>query len=337
MNYLVCNNHFINKLITIFEQGFNILKILLEILKIYSNINDFTGVKRPIITTGTFDGVHFGHRKIINRLTQIAQSCDGESVILTFSPHPRMVLFPDDHGLQLINTIDEKIELLRKTGIQHLIIHPFTQEFSRLTSIQFIRDILVNQFKTYKLVIGYDHHFGRNREGSFEHLKEFSPLYGFDLEEIPVQLLDDVSISSTKIRNTLLNGNISIANEYLGYNYSLTGLVVKGNQIGRTIGFPTANLLVKDSTKLIPKEGVYFVDVVCEGQYYKGMMNIGQNPTVNGNSLKLEVHIFDFDQDIYGQSLTIIFNEKIRDEIRFESLDLLKQQLQIDKSLILNK
>lgn len=306
-------------------------------MKIYSNITEFTGVKRPIITTGTFDGVHFGHRKIIDRLTQIADLCDGESVILTFSPHPRMVLFPEDHGLQLINSIDEKIELLRESGVQHLIIHPFTLEFSRLSSIQFVRDILVNQFETHKLVIGYDHHFGRNREGSFEHLKEFSHLYGFDVEEIPAQLLDDVSVSSTKIRNTLLDGNVEIAREYLGYKYTLNGFVVKGNQIGRTIGFPTANLLVEDSTKLIPKQGVYDVSVVVDNQEYRAMMNIGQNPTVNGNSQHLEVHIFDFDRDIYDLPLKVMFNHRIRDEILFDSVELLKEQLQKDKKYILNK
>ena len=306
-------------------------------MKIYSNINEFAGVDRPIITTGTFDGVHFGHRKIIDRLIKTADSNKGESVILTFSPHPRMVLFPDDHGLQLINTIEEKIELLEKAGVQHLIIHPFTQEFSRMTSIQFVRDILVNQFKTFKLVIGYDHHFGRNREGSFEHLKEFSPLYGFDVEEIPVQLLDDVGVSSTKIRNALLGGEVSLANEYLGYQFNILGKVIKGNQIGRKIGFPTANLLVQDSTKLIPKEGVYSVDVLFNNVLYQGMMNIGQSPTVSAKAKRLEVHIFDFDRDIYGQSIRIYLKEKIRDEIRFESLNLLKQQLQKDKNHILNQ
>jgi riboflavin kinase/FMN adenylyltransferase len=306
-------------------------------LKIYSNINEFTGVDRPIITTGTFDGVHFGHRKIIDRLIKTADSNKGESVILTFSPHPRMVLFPDDHGLQLINTIEEKIELLEKAGVKHLIIHPFTLEFSRMTSIQFVRDILVNQFKTHKLVIGYDHHFGRNREGSFAHLKEFSPLYGFEVEEIPVQLLDDVGVSSTKIRNALLDGQVDLANEYLGYQFTILGKVIKGKQIGRKIGFPTANLLVQDSTKLIPKEGVYSVDVLFNKVVYQAMMNIGQSPTVGVKSRRLEVHIFDFDQDIYEQSIRVFLKEKIRDEIRFESLDLLKQQLQKDKNQILDK
>lgn len=306
-------------------------------MKIYSNISEFTGVDRPIITTGTFDGVHFGHRKIIDRLTKIADFNEGESVILTFSPHPRMVLFPDDHGLQLINTIDEKIELLKKAGVQHLIIHPFTVEFSRMTSIQFVRDILVSQFNTHKLVIGYDHHFGRNREGSFEHLKEYSPLYGFEVEEIPVQLLDDVGVSSTKIRNALLEGKVDLANDYLGYQYPISGHVVNGKQIGRKIGFPTANLLVEDSTKLIPKEGVYSVDVLIENVMHQAMMNIGHSPTIGASSYRLEVHVFDFDQDIYGQDIKVFFKKRIRDEIRFESLELLKEQLGKDKDRILNK
>jgi riboflavin kinase/FMN adenylyltransferase len=305
-------------------------------LKIYSNISEFTGVDRPIITTGTFDGVHFGHRKIIDRLTKIADSCNGESVILTFSPHPRMVLFPNDHGLQLINTIEEKIELLEKAGVQHLIVHPFTVDFSRLTSIQFVRDVLVSQFNTHKLVIGYDHHFGRNREGSFEHLKEYSPLYGFEVEEIPVQLLDDVGVSSTKIRNALLDGKVSLANEYLGYQYSMFGYVIKGKQIGRQIGFPTANLLVQDSTKLIPKEGVYAVDVLIDNMRHQAMMNIGQSPTVGGNIKRLEVHIFDFNQDIYEQTMKVFFKDRVRDEVHFENLELLKEQLQKDKNQILN-
>jgi riboflavin kinase/FMN adenylyltransferase len=310
---------------------------ILQILKIYSNISEFTGVDRPIITTGTFDGVHFGHRKIIDRLTKIADSSNGESVILTFSPHPRMVLFPDDHGLQLINTIEEKIELLKNAGVQHLIIHPFTVDFSRMTSIQFVRDILVSQFKTHKLVIGYDHHFGRNREGSFEHLKEYSPLYGFEVEEIPVQLLDDVGVSSTKIRNALLSGKVDLANEYLGYQYSISGRVVKGKQIGRQIGFPTANIFVEDSTKLIPKEGVYSVDVLINDTKYQAMMNIGQSPTVAAKSQRLEVHIFDFNQDIYEHTIKVFLKERVRDEVHFENLDFLKEQLQKDKNQILSR
>ncbi|MGB2371972.1 MAG: bifunctional riboflavin kinase/FMN adenylyltransferase, partial [Flavobacteriales bacterium] len=215
-------------------------------MKVYHSISDFQNVSRPILTTGTFDGVHFGHKIIIDRLKEIAKNQNGETVLLTFSPHPRMVLFPDDHNLQLINTLDEKIKLLEQAGIEHLIIHPFTMAFSRTTSMQFVRDIIVNELNTHKLVIGYNHHFGRNREGSFEHLKEYAPLYGFEVEEISAQLIDDVSISSTKIRNSLLSGDVSKAADYLGYNYPLKGQVIEGQQIGRTLGFPTANLKVLD-------------------------------------------------------------------------------------------
>lgn len=305
-------------------------------MKIYSNISEFSSVKRPIVTTGTFDGVHFGHRKIIDRLTEIAKKNDGESVILTFSPHPRMVLFPNDHGLQLLNTLEEKKVLLEKAGVQHLIVHPFDKEFSRTTSIQFVRDILVNQLSTHKLVIGYDHHFGRNREGSFEHLKEFAPLYGFEVEEIPVQLLDDVSVSSTKIRKALQNGEVDLANDYLGYPFKLKAKVVRGRQIGRTIGFPTANLELDDSLKIIPKNGVYKVDVLHNNECYGAMMNIGINPTIGGQQKKLEVHIFDFDGDLYQETIEVFFSKRIRDEKQFDSLDQLKNQLQKDKHLILN-
>ena len=226
-------------------------------MKIYSSIEAFTEVDRPIVTTGTFDGVHFGHRKIIKRLRQLAHESAGETVLLTFSPHPRMVLFPDDHGLSLLNTMEEKKVLLEEAGIQHLIIHPFTKQFSRLSSINFVRDILVNQLNTHKLVIGYNHHFGRNREGSFEHLKEFAPVYGFEVEEIPAQLLDDVGVSSTKIRKALSSGAVAQAAEFLGYHYSISAQVVHGNAFGRSLDFPTANLQPNDELKLIPQNGVY--------------------------------------------------------------------------------
>lgn len=300
-------------------------------MKVYHSISEFQNVNRPILTTGTFDGVHFGHRIIINRLKEIAKKQVGETVLLTFSPHPRMVLFPDDHQLQLINTLDEKIKLLKEAGIQHLIIHSFTKEFSRTSSMQFVRDILVNQLNTHKLVIGYNHHFGRNREGSFEHLKEFAPIYGFEVEEIPAQLLDDISVSSTKIRQALLSGDVSTARTYLGYHYTLEGLVIKGKEIGRTIGFPTANLCVNDDTKLIPCDGVYAVEVHVDGQSFCGMMNIGTNPTIGTSQHSLEVHVFDFDSDIYGKTIRLYFVQRLRDEITFKDVNELKLQLNKDK------
>ena len=244
-------------------------------MKVYSSIDEFKHVKNAVVTTGTFDGVHLGHQKIISRLNDVAKAEQGETVLLTFFPHPRMVLFPDDNELKLLSTQSEKIELLEKFGVEHLIIHPFSKDFSRLTSIEFVRNILVNQLGTRKLVIGYNHHFGRNREGSFEHLKEFGPVYGFDVEEIPAKDIDNIEVSSTKIRNALLAGNIPVATSYLGHHYSLSGKVVQGKMNGRTIGFPTANIHVEDSYKLIPKDGVYAVQVIAEGMQYKGMMNIG--------------------------------------------------------------
>ncbi|MBF90560.1 MAG: riboflavin biosynthesis protein RibF [Flavobacteriales bacterium] len=300
-------------------------------MKVYSSIEEFQNVERPIVTTGTFDGVHFGHRKIIDRLKQVAQNCDGETVLLTFSPHPRMVLFPDDQDLKLLNTIEEKKHLLEKAGVQHLIVHPFTKEFSRISSINFVRDILVNELKIHKLVIGYNHHFGRNREGTFEHLQEFAPVYGFEVEEIPVQLLDNVGVSSTKIRKALFQGDVETAAEYLGYQYQLSGTVVKGNAIGRTIGFPTANLELGNAKKIIPADGVYSVWVTVDGTSYKGMMNIGKKPTINNQARTLEVHLLEFEQDIYGEAICIEFVNKIRDEIKFTDILKLQQQLLLDK------
>ena len=303
-------------------------------MKVYNSISDFQSVSRPILTTGTFDGVHFGHKIIIDRLKEIAKKQNGETVLLTFSPHPRMVLFPNDHNLQLINTMNEKIKLLEQAGIDHLIIHNFTKEFSRTTSIQFIRDIIVNKLNTHKLVIGYNHHFGRNREGSFEHLKEYAPLYGFEVEEISAQLIDDVSISSTKIRKALLSGDVSKANYYLGYYYLLEGQVVEGQQIGRTLGFPTANLKILDESKLIPRDGVYAVLVKVKGQSFRGMMNIGNNPSLTSKKHSIEVHIFDFDSDIYNEQIDVRFIKYMREESSFDNLDTLKIQLEHDKANI---
>jgi riboflavin kinase/FMN adenylyltransferase len=301
-------------------------------MKVYTDIEQFKGVKFPVVTSGTFDGVHVGHQRIINRLKEIATQAGGETVLLTFYPHPRMVLFPDDNELKLLNTQEEKIKLLEKQGVDHLIIYPFTKEFSRLSSVNFIRDILVNKIGTKKLVIGYNHHFGRNREGSFEHMKEYGPVYGFDVEEIPAQDIHNIEISSTKIREALQRGDIRTANTFLGYSHLLTGTVVKGKQLGRTLGYPTANLAIADKFKLIPGNGIYVVEVGYGAEIYKGMMSIGLNPTVNnGTDRTIEVNILDFEKDIYGEELTIGFIDKIRDEEKFDNLEKLKQQLGKDK------
>lgn len=309
-------------------------------MQVHFDINSLPAIKNAIVSQGTFDGVHLAHKKIIERLKQIASLKDGETVLITFEPHPRMVLFPDDHGLQLLSTLNEKIHLLEKAGIDHLIILPFTKEFSRQTSEQFIRTILVNKIKTNTLVIGYDHRFGKNREGSFEHLKESSSLYGFEVEEIPEQDIDDIAVSSTKIRNALLNNDIQTAQKYLGNSYSLEGKVVKGKQLGRTIGYPTANIEVENSFKLIPQDGVYAVWVWYNKARFGGMLNIGNNPTVAGKGRSIEVNIFDFEKEIYTEMLKIEFVSKLRNEEKFNGLDALKAQLHLDKQnalAILNK
>jgi len=302
-------------------------------LKVYKSLQEFTPLEKAVVTTGTFDGLHVGHQKIIDTLQTIANAIDGETVIITFHPHPRLVLFPDDNDLKLLSTLEEKIQLLEKSGINHLIIIPFDKTFSRLTSLEFVRDILINTIGTKKLVIGYDHHFGRNREGNFESLKELAPLYNFDVEEIPAQDINHVAVSSSKIRTALLDGDIATAKEYLSYNYKITGLVVKGNQLGRTIGYPTANILVNDKYKLIPANGVYAVNILIGENKYNGMMNIGIRPTVDGTSRTIEVNIFDFESDIYNQQITIEFVTHIRAEQKFDGLEALKNQLKTDKDV----
>ena len=300
-------------------------------MKVYTNIEDFKDVKNPIVTTGTFDGVHLGHQKIISRLKDVAQKHQGETVLLTFYPHPRMVLFPEDNELKLLNTQQEKIQLLEKYGVDHLIIYPFTKEFSRLTSVEFVRNIIVNSIHTKKLIIGYNHHFGRNREGSFEHLKEFGPIYGFEVEEIPAKDIDSIEVSSTKIRSALQSGDVETANSYLGHAYSISGQVINGNQLGRTIGYPTANISVEDKYKLIPSDGVYVVKVDVKGKMYGGMLNVGNNPTILGKGRSIEVNIFDFNDTIYGEDATIYFIKRLRDEVKFAGVEELKNALEIDK------
>lgn len=300
-------------------------------MKVYRSLEEFKRLDYAIVTTGTFDGVHFGHQKIISRLEELAKQYKGESVIITFFPHPRLVLFPEDNDLKLINTLDEKIELLEKSGIDHLIIIPFTKEFSRLSSLEFIQQILVDKIGTKKLVIGYDHHFGKNREGSFEHLKHYSKEYGFEVEEIPEQDINDVAVSSTKIRNAILEGNVNIANKYLGYNFSLRGIVKKGDQIGRTLGFPTANISLAETYKIIPADGIYAVNVYLGERELKGMLYIGDRPTVDGKSKVIEVNIFDFSEDVYDQIVKVEFLQYIRGDKHFKSLDELKIALAKDE------
>ena len=305
-------------------------------MKIYNSIEAFQKVNNAVITTGTFDGVHKGHRVILDKLRSIADEVNGETVVLTFFPHPRMVLYPDDNDLRLINTIDERKQLLAEAGIDHLIIHPFSKEFSKISSLDFIRNIIVNQLGVHTLVIGYDHHFGRNREGSFDHLKEFAPVYGFAVEEISAQEVQQVNVSSTKVRNALSVGDVNAANQFLGNPYTLSGVVVHGEKLGRQLGFPTANIKIADWYKLIPANGVYAVKVIIEEKTYIGMLNIGNRPTVKGEGVTIEVNIFNFNADIYTKQIKVEFYERIRVEQKFDNLNELKHQLTIDKNKTIN-
>ncbi len=305
-------------------------------MRVYYNLNEFVSLKNAVVTTGTFDGVHVGHQTILHRLIETAKQHNGESVLLTFSPHPRIVLNKDTN-IKLLQSLEEKISALKHLGLDHLIIHPFTLEFAKTTSMEFIRDILKTKIGATQLVIGYDHHFGRNREGSFKHLKASSQKYGFDVEEIPAQDVDNIHVSSTKIRKALSLGDITTANMYLSRPFSIIGNVIHGEKIGRTIGFPTANIKIDDPYKLIPLNGVYAVDVYLKNTevIYKGMLNIGVKPTLNdaNQKLSIEVHIIDFSGDIYDEKIRVDFKRRIRDEKQFKSLEELQQQLQKDFEL----
>ncbi len=300
-------------------------------MKIYHQLADFHPPQYSVVTSGTFDGVHLGHQKILGRLKELAARKQGETVLLTYWPHPRLILQPEDNSLRLLTTLTEKVKLLEELGVDHLIILPFTKELSQMSSEEFIREILVEKVQTKTLVIGYDHKFGKNREGSFEYLKSHSHLFGFDMEEISRQDVDDLAVSSTKIRTALAQGDISTASKYLGRPYFLSGQVVKGQQIGRSIGFPTANIQVVDKYKLLPRDGAYAVYAEVGAIRYKAILNIGDRPTVDGKKKTIEAHLIDFDGDVYGQELSIHFQEFLREEERFENLDALKNQLVIDR------
>ena len=301
-------------------------------MKVYHSIKEFPSDINTIVTIGTFDGVHKGHKEIVGRLNSTAKKEGLESVLLTFYPHPRHVLFPDDQKLKLINTIEEKTEALRKTGLQHFIIQEFDVDFSRIKSVNFIRDLLVNKLNMKRMVVGYDHHFGKNREGTFENLLSLSELYDFKLEKIAPQNIGDITISSTKIRNAIIDGDIEKANSYLSCNFSLSGVVEKGNGIGSSINFPTANIKVENKWKILPKDGVYAVKIFAENQQYFGMLNIGSRPTIADDKHVVEVHIFDFNSTIYNLDIKVEFIKRIRSEKKFNSLEELQSQLEIDKS-----
>lgn len=324
-------------------------------MKIYNNLSDFKKLDNAIVTIGTFDGVHFGHQKIIKQLVEKAKSDNGESVILTFFPHPRMIIDPENQDLKMINTINEKAEILKSLGVDHLIITPFTRDFSNQLPEDYIKNTLVNNIGTKHIIIGYDHRFGKDRSGNLSDLKAAGLHYGFSVEEIMEQDIHDVAVSSTKIRQALLAGDVSLANDYLGYPFSIFGRVIKGDKIGRTIGFPTANIFVEETYKLIPGDGIYAVTVEMESevrspesdvlnpkpstlnlQPYKGMAYIGQRPTINGMTRNIEVNIFDFNQEIYGQDIKMNFLKFLRHDVKFTGLEALTVQLQKDKEATLD-
>ena len=299
-------------------------------MRIYHSIEDFPSDVNTIVTIGTFDGVHKGHQIIINRINEIAKKKAMESVVLTFDPHPRHVIYPDDQELRLIHTLEEKIEALSKTGVQNLVLHKFTKEFSRTESVNFIRDFLVTKLNMKYMVVGFDHHFGKNRQGTFDNLIELSDAYGFKIEKIKPQNIGEVTISSTKIRNAILEGDCKKANSYLSANFSITGKVVQGNKIGSSIGYPTANIEIDNQWKILPKNGVYAVKILLKNQQYFGMLNLGNRPSISDDSFAIEVHLFDFNATIYNEELKIEFIQRIRDEQQFSDLEKLKSQLKID-------
>ena len=304
-------------------------------MNIAKNIELYKSNKPSVVTIGTFDGVHIGHQKIIKRLINAGKSNGLKSIILTFFPHPRMVL-QKDANIKLINTIDERYAILKALGLDCLLVKKFTKEFSRLSAEDFVKHIFVEKLNAKKVIIGYDHRFGRNRNADINNLKVFGETYGFTVEEISAQDINEVSVSSTKIRKALAQGNMADANAYLGYYFMLTGVVIKGKGLGKKMKYPTANIHIEEAYKIVPKQGVYIVKSYIEETIFYGMMNIGTNPTVNGNKQSIEVHFFDFNKDIYGSKIQIDILERIRDEEKFKSIEALQKQLDDDKKEALN-
>jgi len=297
---------------------------------ITKNLKEYNSTKPSVITVGTFDGIHIGHKEIINKLCLISNKKKLKSIILSFSPHPKIVL-QNSSDIMLINSMDEKVDILNKYNVDYFLIKQFTIEFSRLTALEFVRDILVNKLNVKHIIVGYDHHFGRNRDASIIQLKEFGELYNFEITEIKPKKVNNNSVSSTKIRNLLLDGNLELANKYLDSYFSLTGLVIKGMGRGKNLGFPTANIKINDEYKLIPRNGVYIVKSLIDSIIYFGMMNIGENPTFNDKNKSIEIHFFELDYNIYDKKIKINILNRIRDEKKFKSPEFLMEQLKIDR------
>lgn len=309
-------------------------------MKIYHHLDEFIKPQYPIVTQGTFDGVHVGHQKLLGRIRDLAIEKQGEVVLLTFHPHPRKVIFGNEAGLEMLTCLPEKIRLMEQYGVQHLVIHPFTMDFSRMEYDAFVRDVLVEKLGVKTLVIGYDHQFGHQRKGSMKTLREMAPRLGFEVEEIPEQEIDAIGVSSTRIRKALKAGDVEAAAQLLGYRYHLSGRVVEGNKVGRTIGYPTANIQPDDADKLIPANGIYAVKVEVEGRWYKGALSIGHRPTFDNGARTIEVHILGFDEQIYGKQITLEFYSFLRPELKFAAVEELVQQMNKDVEqclLLLNR
>ncbi|HTO38548.1 MAG TPA: bifunctional riboflavin kinase/FAD synthetase [Brumimicrobium sp.] len=307
-------------------------------MKVFQGFDDIENIPHPVLTIGTFDGVHLGHQKIIKQINNLAEEIEGESVLYTFYPHPRMVLFPDSHGLKLIQTQEEKLEKLERMGLKNIIVYPFTKDFSRIPAIEFVRDFLVTKLKVKTLVIGYDHHFGRNREGNIDLLRELAPIYDFKVIEIDAKEIDEVDISSTKIRAALVEGDIALANSYLGEEFQINGKVVHGQKLGTKLGFPTANIDIESDIKLIPKNGVYATKVVRKngGEHY-GLVSIGERPTVDkSGKISIETYLLDFDGNLYDEYIKLKLLKRIRDEEKFDNLDQLINAMHKDEEIFRN-
>ena len=303
-------------------------------MKIYRSIEDYNEVKRSVVTIGTFDGIHLGHKKILSRLIKSSKNKDLNSVVLTFFPHPRIILNKYNE-VKMIDTLDEKIIHLNEIGIDSLVIHPFDKNFSLLSANQFIKDFLVDKLKIKHIIIGYDHRFGKGREASVTDLKNYADDYDFTVEEIKAQEIEKITVSSTKIRNSINQGDIKTTEKYLGRYFNLTGKVVKGDGLGKKINYPTANIFIEETYKIIPKDGVYLVETIIEDKLFNGMMNIGHRPTIGTNVKSIEVHLFNFNEDIYGKVISIKMISKIRDEKKFSSIQALKEQLVKDENYCL--
>jgi len=300
-------------------------------VKIHTSFESVRNINNPVVTIGTFDGVHLGHLSIIERISEIARQIDGETVLLTFYPHPRMVLHPDDHQIKLLHAPEEKAEKLESAGVNHLVIYPFSAEFSRLSPFEYVRDLLVAGLHVHTVAVGYDHRFGRNREGDHDTMLELADTFGFNVEEIPAKTIDSNNVSSTKIRQALEHGRVKEANEYLGYRYALQGKIIRGDGIGRTFGYPTANVEVNYPYKLVPGNGIYAVETLVKGKKYNGVVSIGVRPTINSENIRsVEVYMLDFNEDIYGENIRITFIDFIREEKKFGSIDELIQNIGLD-------